>query len=228
MICKADFDKHSRNYRETLKSSLRIFGMNDKSFDLLKASCIKKWVIKDNDKYDILDFGCSVGKLTSLLAKDFRRSSVFGYDISMESLAVAEEENAGLKNIHFTNEFPEGQMYDFIIAANVFHHIDPRQHVDALCTIKQLLKSKGKIVVFEHNPLNPLTRYIVKICPFDINARLIWLRNFVKIANMSNLRVELRSYVFFFPWQSHIFRKMDWVLRHIPLGAQYMLILVHN
>jgi len=228
MTYKADFDKHSRTYRETLNTSLRLFRRDKNFFDLLKASCIKNWVIKDSDTYDILDFGCSVGKLTGLLAKDFRRSSVLGYDISSESLAVAEEENAGLKNIHFTNEFPEGQMYDFIIAANVFHHIDSSQHVDALCTIKQLLKPKGKIVVFEHNPLNPLTRYIVSICPFDTDARLIWLRNFVKIANMSNLRVELRSYVFFFPWHSNIFRKMEWVLRHIPLGAQYMLTLVHK
>ncbi|MGA2916330.1 MAG: class I SAM-dependent methyltransferase [Sedimentisphaerales bacterium] len=225
MIYKADFDKHSHTYRETLKYSLRLFGGDDKLFDLLKISCIKRWVIRDNNAYDILDFGCGVGKLTGLLAKDFRRSRVVGYDISKESIAVAEEENAGLKNIHFINEFTNEQKYDFIIVANVFHHIDSKQRVDTLCTMKQLLKSGGKIVILEHNPFNPFTRYIVNICPFDIDVRLIWLRNFIKLANISNLRVELRSYVLFFPWQSGVFRTMERVLGRIPLGAQYMLIL---
>ena len=228
MISKADFDEHSRTYRETLRSSLRSFKKDDRFFDTIKVNCIKKGIIKCNNEYDILDFGCGVGKLTGLLAKDFQQSNVFGYDISGESLAAADKENAGIKNIHFIHKITDGRKYDYIIAANVFHHIDSRQHVDTLCAIKQVLQPKGKIIIFEHNPLNPLTRYIVSRCPFDADAKLICLDNFIKLAGMGKLKVELRNYVLFFPWQPNIFRKIEWYLRYIPLGAQYMVTLVNK
>ena len=228
MISKAVFDEYSRTYRETLRSILKPFKKDDKFFDSIKISCIKKYVIKVNNAYDVLDFGCGVGKLTSSLAKNFQLSHVFGYDISRESLAVAKEENAQINNIHFIDEITEDRKFDYIIAANVFHHIDSRQHIETLCTIKKLLKPKGRIIVFEHNPLNPVTRYIVSICPFDADTKLIWLNSFMKLAGMGKLKVELRNYILFFPWQSNIFRKIEGFLRHVPLGTQYMLTLVHE
>ncbi len=224
-MSKVNFDEHAHSYRELLKSSLGLFGKKESFFDLYKMYCIKKWVVNNNQSYDILDYGCGIGKLSGLLAKDLSQSAVYGYDISVKSLSVAMEENAGLKNIYFINELSEERKYDFVVASNVFHHVKSDEHVSVLNKIRKILKPGGKIIIFEHNPLNPLTRYIVRACPFDADAELIWQHNFAKLAAASGLRIELKPYILFFPWASKLLRKAEYFLRHIPFGAQYMLVL---
>ena len=39
--------------------------------------------------------------------------------------------------------------------------------------LKRVLRAGGACVIFEHNPLNPLTVQAVNTCPFDENAVLI-------------------------------------------------------
>lgn len=223
-----NFDEHAQNYRESLRSSLGPFGKNEAFFDLYKVYCIKNWVANDNRAYDVLDYGCGIGKLAGLLAKDLRQSNVYGYDTSGKSLSVAKEENAGLKNVYFINDLSGAQRYDFIVVSNVFHHIKPDEHADTLLKIKGFLKPGGKIVIFEHNPLNPLTRYIVSKCPFDADAKLVWRHEFTRLAAACGLEVELKRYILFFPWSSKLFRDLEYLLGHVPLGAQYMLLLTHK
>lgn len=227
-ISNINFDGFSQTYREVLRSCLKGVGKNDSLFDILKVDYVKMWVIKDDKSYEILDFGCGIGKLAGFLAKNFQRSSVFGYDISKESLCVARKENAAIKNAFFLDTLSEEHRYDIIIAANVFHHIIPDEHINTLTKIKSLLKPGGRIVIFEHNPLNPLTRYIVKICPFDTGARLIRRHKLIKEIELCGLKIELKHYTLFFPWLSKVFRKIEHLLRHIPAGAQYLLVAVQK
>ncbi len=35
-----------------------------------------------------------------------------------------------------------------------------------------VLKKKGRVYIFEHNPYNPVTRYLVATCEFDRDAVL--------------------------------------------------------
>ncbi len=227
-MSKVDFDEHAHSYRESLKSSLGFFGKNESFFDLYKVYCIKKWVANNNQAYDMLDYGCGIGKLSSLLAKDLGRSTVYGYDVSVRSLSVAIEENAGLKNVHFINELSEERNYDFVIASNVFHHVKPDERVSVLNKIKNMLKPYGRIIIFEHNPFNPLTRYIVRNCSFDADAKLIWRNNFIELSVTCGLKIEHKPYILFFPLASKLLRALEYYLRHIPFGAQYMLVLMHK
>ena len=36
-----------------------------------------------------------------------------------------------------------------------------------------MLKNDGQLIIFEHNPLNPITRKIVKECEYDEDAILL-------------------------------------------------------
>lgn len=222
---KADFDEHAQTYRKSLNASLAPFGGKDDFFDLYKIDCLKKWVIDHNQVCDILDYGCGIGKITNILAKEFPQSNIYGHDVSKESILVAKKENAGLKNIYFIDELSEKQKYDFIIAANVFHHIKPNERINAMNKIKNLLKLGGKIIIFEHNPLNPITRRIVNRCPFDKNAKIILRNKFIQLAKSCGLEIKFKQYIVFFPWSSKLFRNLEFLLGFIPLGAQYMLIL---
>ena len=79
----------------------------------------------------------------------------------------------------------------------------------------------GRLVIFEHNPLNPLTLHVVNNCPFDENARLMLastLRKRVEAAGWRN--VEVRYHVFF-PRLLAGLRNLEAGLAMVPLGAQY-------
>ena len=220
-----NFDEFSSNYRETLNSSLGIFGTSNSFFDAYKINYIKNWLATDDRSYDILDFGCGIGKITALLAKEFSKSTIYGHDISKESLTVARKSNFDLKNVCFLDDLSRGQRFDLVLAIGVFHHIKPSERILTLRELKKLLKPAGRIVVFEHNPLNLLTRHIVDRCPFDKDAELIRSYEFVEIAQKSGLRIERKAYVLLFPWSSKIFRKIEGLFGRFPLGAQYMLLL---
>lgn len=225
---KIDFDDYSHTYKKTLRNSLKAFKKDDQFFDMVKIDNLSNYVIKNKESSDILDYGCGIGKLTGLLANKYQHSQIVGYDISKRSIKLAEKQNLGYQNISFCHEFPPDCLYNFIVVANVFHHIHPRQHIHTLNILKSKLKSNGEIIVFEHNPFNPLTLYIVNNCPFDADAKLISLNRFIKLADQCQLRVKLKKYILFFPWQADFLQKIEWHIKPVPLGAQYMVTFVNK
>jgi hypothetical protein len=77
------------------------------------------------------------------------------------------------------------------------------------------------MVTFEHNPLNPVTRYIVATCPFDKNAILLPARTLVRRqrqAGFSNIGVR---YTGFFPGPLRALRPLERFMTGMPIGAQY-------
>ena len=110
---------------------------------------------------------------------------------------------------------------DLIFSACVFHHIDAAEHTRLFAELKRLLRPGGRLVIFEHNPVNPVTRYIVATCPFDENAVLIpapTLANRQKAAGFA--RVETR-YTGFFPGPLRALRPLEPAMSALPVGAQY-------
>ena len=79
----------------------------------------------------------------------------------------------------------------------------------------------GLMMVFEHNPLNPATRYIVATCPFDENAVLLGapaLRRSQEKAGFDGVSV---AYTGFFPGRLRALRPLERFMSALPLGAQY-------
>ena len=91
--------------------------------------------------------------------------------------------------------------------------------------MKEMIKPGENIVIFEHNPYNPLTRHVVQTCPFDRGVELISLSRFVELARKSALQIRLKRYIVFFPKSLSPFRRLEPCLGFLPLGAQYMLFL---
>lgn len=223
-----NFDDYARDYQQILSSGLRISGEKDDYFDRYKLNCLNRWACKPDQTGELLDFGCGIGKLTTLIAQAYPQSVVFGYDISPESINVARKRSAHLKNVFFETRIPSGRLYDLIIAANVFHHIKEKDRPEILLRLRALLKPEGMIVIFEHNPFNPLTRYIVKTCPLDKDAELITLGGFMRLAEECQLQLQKKRYIVFFPRFLRYFRKCEASLGFLPLGAQYMALFVKS
>ena len=63
----------------------------------------------------------------------------------------------------------------------------------------RILKPGGRLYLFEHNPLNPVTKYLVKTCVFDKEARLLSFSNTKRLLKMVNFAVIAQKTILFFP-----------------------------
>ena len=78
----------------------------------------------------------------------------------------------------------------------------------------------GRVVIFEHNPYNPLTVKAVRACPFDDDAVLLApgeVRRLLQTRVFGSVR---QDYVLFFPHVLRALRPFEPLLRRCPLGAQ--------
>jgi len=62
-----------------------------------------------------------------------------------------------------------------------------------------LCKAGGNIVVFEHNPFNPLTKKMVRECEFDADAVLLSKSETIDIFERVDLSIVKSGYTLFIP-----------------------------
>ena len=214
-----NFDKFAGEYKTILDESLKLSGEKGEYFSEYKANCIARCVGKDFSG-KILDYGCGIGLLSEILLKHFPHATIDGADISAASI---EQVPAYLKKQgHFTSDvnlLP--QDYDLIVITNVLHHIEAPERGAVIAKLQKLIKNKGKIMVFEHNPFNPLTRKIVRESPLDKGVVLLPFPetlSYLKKAGFKHLQL---NYIVFFPKFLSGLRKYEPWLAWLPLGAQY-------
>jgi hypothetical protein len=77
------------------------------------------------------------------------------------------------------------------------------------------------LAIFEHNPVNPVTRYIVASCPFDENAVLIPAPVFAQRQREAGFRDIRTAFTGFFPGPLRALRPLERFMTPLPVGAQY-------
>ena len=219
-MAKKDFDAYAKNYNAILSEQLNFFEEDNLYFAEYKIAKLKN-LLSFQPKH-ILDFGCGIGRSTLFLTQYFPEAQTYGCDISQASLAEAEKT---VPSAHFfltpaLSEKPK--TFDVIFVSNVFHHIKLSERAKTLDLITQSSTTGGSIVVFEHNPYNPVTRHLVNTCPFDQDAVLLKpkeLKTLFKKAGVQNITLE---YTLFFPAFLKSFRFLEKYLHFLPLGGQYV------
>lgn len=170
-----------------------------------------------------LDFGCGVGTSIGWFRRYFGQAPLLGLDVSARSLDIARQRHPGEHLALFDGEripLADGAV-DLAYAMCVFHHIPAHQHLAVLRELHRVLRPGGRLFVFEHNPLNPLTVRVVNNCPFDENAVLIHagvLRARLREAGFARAQAQYRV---FFPRALRALRPLESRLGWLPLGAQY-------
>jgi hypothetical protein len=84
-----------------------------------------------------------------------------------------------------------------------------------------VLKPGGLMTVFEHNPVNPVTRHIVATCPFDENAVLLASAELKARQTAAGFRGVKVAYTGFFPGALRRLRPLERFMTALPVGAQY-------
>jgi len=107
--------------------------------------------------------------------------------------------------------------------AAVLHHVPVNRRTDIMHELATRLCGKGKLFIFEHNPLNPVTRWVVRQCPFDCDAILIKPSELIAHLKDVGLHFLRRDYLVFFPRVLSRCRPIERFLGWCPAGAQYVI-----
>ena len=173
-------------------------------------------------KLDILDVGCGVGITAEYLAGEFK--SVYGVDVSKESIAAAKERHSAATYQVYDGEvlpFSDGS-FDLSFAIGVLHHVPSSARSQLLSEMRRATRPGGLVVVFEHNPFNPLTRLAVRRCDFDKDCVLVSKKVTSRLFRQNDLSPAEESYILFLPWSIPWTARLEAVIRNVPLGAQYL------
>ena len=178
-----------------------------------------------NTPINFLDYGCGTGSLCESLNNFFPKASYFGVDVSGEMIKKAQSKyhGQGVFDEIGSKKWKE-RVYNIIFAAGVFHHIPHEKHKNILHQLMSVLAPDGKILIWEHNPINPFTQKIVKSCDFDREAVLIpaWqMKSLMVEAKLLPVRIV---YTTFFPKFLEFLIPMEQFLEWFPLGGQYVAI----
>jgi SAM-dependent methyltransferase len=222
----AEFDRFADEYLEAHAKNLRVSGEQPEYFARYKIDEIRR--VWDGRRWPaprtILDFGAGIGNSTPHFHRAFPDAEIIALDVSERSLEIARRRHEGMARFElYDGESPpaaDGSV-DLAFSACVFHHIDADEHVGLLARLRRTLAPGGALVIFEHNPINPVTQHIVATCPFDENAVLLpagVLRRRHLEAGFKRVEVH---YTGFFPGALAGLRGLERYMTGLPIGAQY-------
>jgi SAM-dependent methyltransferase len=221
-MSSTNFDDFSSNYKQLLDRSVAVSGEGSEYFAEYKAGYIARMVGQDF-RGKILDYGCGVGLLSGLLKKHLPQASIHGYDVSDGSIRMIAPHLAA-QGVFSSDIACLHSDYELAVISNVMHHVPPKDRHLTILNIVQRLAARGHLVLFEHNPLNPLTQWVVKHCPFDDDAILLGPKEAGRYFAGGGLRIARRDYVVFFPRMLSWFRPLESMLGWLPAGGQYALV----
>jgi SAM-dependent methyltransferase len=226
----AEFDKHAASYDGGLDNPIkRMMGDQADQFIAVKA----RWLLRREPALrsgglSMLDYGCGAGDLMRVLAGMGTKASFTGCDVSTGMLAeVGRRWPQGFGAAPATavqdgarTPFADGQ-FDLATISAVLHHVPPLERAAVYAELGRVVKPGGRIYVFEHNPRNPLVRYVIARTPIDENAILLDARE-VQEGLLNAARYEIETdYLMFMPPGLAFLGPVDRALAWLPLGAQY-------
>ena len=222
----AEFDKFADEYLAAHTQNLKISGEAPDYFARYKIDELRRrWNgMKRAEPAAVLDFGAGIGNSLPYLKATFPGARLTGLDVSERSLAVAAARFPDMAElVRYEGGDPPlpAASFDLIFSACVFHHIEADEHVALLASLRRLLAPGGVLAIFEHNPVNPVTRYIVATCPFDENAVLIPAPVFAARQRAAGFAKVSAAFTGFFPGSLKALRPLERYMTALPLGAQY-------
>ncbi len=215
-IMTYDFSAHSKEYERTIGKSHKYF-IEGKCSELLKV--LAKY---GHNPKKVLDLGCGTGEAEQILCKQFDR--IVGIDLSEGMIGEAKKKT--LDNCEFRQAdatrlpFPD-QHFDLVLSFALFHHLAENQLEQVISEAARVTRKSGMLLVFEHNPRNPITKLVVERSPIDKGVVLLNASRIEELYRMAKIDILEKRYIVFFPSLLSFLHPLEKFLYKIPYGGQY-------
>jgi SAM-dependent methyltransferase len=221
---RAEFDRYSDSYREAVEESISFAGADLDLFTRAKANALLELAgrVGSPDGLAFLDVGCGIGETDRFL--EGRVGRLAGVDVAPQMLERARARNPWAEYRDYESGEPipfEDESFDVCFAVCVLHHVPRDRRAQLVREMRRVCRRSGLVALFEHNPLNPLTRRAVSGCEFDRDAELLSRRAALELLSAAGLPSPEGRYIVFFPRESGLLRGIERRLGWLPLGAQY-------
>lgn len=224
----SSFDRLAPGYQAGLEDpAKRTLVGNYKQLVGMKLRMLRRFRKKvfGGKKIRVLDFGCGTGEIAAGLAADPGIIQVVGADESLGMIREARKRHrkisAKIRWVYLRKSKLNFRKFDWIISINTFHHISPSRRLAVARRLAGSLAPSGVFSILEHNPGNPLTRWIVSRCPFDRDVKLLPVKEAKDLLRLRGgpLRV---LYSGFCPPQFIGSELIERLFSSLPWGAQYL------
>jgi SAM-dependent methyltransferase len=222
----AEFDQYGPAYDDRISRAVRLSGQEHDFFLQVKAEVLAELLGRSSRQRDlrVLDVGCGNGRLHRFLLSATPSIKLTGIEVAAAFVEPAREANPDVQyDVYDGRRLPyEDATFDAAFTVCVLHHVSPAQWPDFVAELRRVVRPGGLVAVFEHNPLNPVTTYIVRTCPIDRDAVLLPAGQLDALLRGAGLRATRHEFILFTPFKSPIFRRLDRLMSWLPLGAQYV------
>ena len=233
----AEFDQFAANYSGGLENPLkRWLGGEVQHWLRPKIELLIDWLTTaaahqclEMASLRLLDVGCGDGQFLKLLRQAGFTGILNGCDVSSAMIDRAQA-SCSDSQIGFTTQPADTTLpfspasFDVIVLSAVLHHVPVAARPALLAACANLLSPGGMIVVFEHNPFHPFTRFIVATTEIDRDAILLSPAEATGLLKTSGLNVDHPQYLLFFPPRWTFLKSLERWLKNWPLGGQYAIV----
>src|ERR1700744_4814902 len=219
-----EFDSYNETYDLAVNQAIAFSGQKVEAFPRAKADDLLRTIgshFGSASRLNLLDVGCGIGNYHPLLAPAV--GTISGVDVSGACVAKAQARNPTVSYSVYDGDrlpYDDGQ-FDVAYCICVLHHVPPDRWPQFVGEMRRVTRSGGLVVVYEHNPSNPLTRKVVRDCDFDRDAVLLTMaQTRALLAGAGCTAVETSSILTLPPIGGFI-EKLDRLFAGLPFGSQY-------
>jgi SAM-dependent methyltransferase len=225
MTRNTSFDEYAEDYDAALSRGLSVSGEDKDYFAQGRIAWLAQSLSNEPKPASIMDFGCGTGSAFPYFFNLLRAQSVIGIDTSARSLEVASRNHAGRQSRFslMDDYLPEGAI-DLAFCNGVFHHIPVNERAAVADYIYRSLKPGGWFAMWENNPWNPGTRYVMSRCPFDKDAVTLTPNAARRLLRRGKFEVLRTDFLFIFPRALRWLRGIEPHISRWPFGAQYQIL----
>jgi SAM-dependent methyltransferase len=221
------FDTFSRDYGKAIGHPVRSLLESDGQNEFLRAKAAglaEWWDGTGRPAPRVLDFGCGTGLLTKYL-HDLRPDWQYFMTDPSPGMVAAARETAPFAacGVLEGESMPfDVAEFDLVLMSGVVHHVPESEWHAMFTRVYGALAVDGRLLIFEHNPWNPLTQLVVRTTPVDRDAKMHSATRVIRALSRVGFVIESRRYIHFFPPRSDAGRRFERGLGWLPLGTQYL------
>ena len=220
------FDLYADDYDVALTRGISVSGETKDYFVQRRIEWLRDCLIRLSAPVAaLMDFGCGTGSSSRFFFDILGVENFVGIDQSPKCLEVARI-TYGSDRARFLlfDEYEPCDEVDLVFCNGVFHHIPPVERAAAVDYILRSLRPGGYVALWENNPWNPGTRYVMSRIPFDRDAITLAPAEARQLLRVGGFEIIRTDFLFIFPRILHWFRWVEPFCSRLPLGAQYQIL----